>query len=287
METREILAFPNRRTPAISDNDPEVKKKLQAFPTTSCSEVTVEEIIGRYSSWEKLKRVVAWLLRYRRNLRKVIRHPASMPEKPEIRPLNLEELRLAETEILKYVQCRNFQTELARVKKSNGHDAQGDKFSKQSVGKTSPLYKLDPVLKNQLLRVGGRLANAPISEESKHPIIVPKHSPISCLIARDYHRLAGHSGLEHVLSMIRERFWIVGARNVLKKMLNSCVDCKRRQAPAGGQKMADLPGHRVTPDKPPFTFAALDHLSYKEREVLKSVMASCLLVWQSEQFILK
>ena len=130
--------------------------------------------------------------------------------------------------------------------------------SKRSVGKTSPLYKLDPALKNQLLRVGGRLENAPISEESKHPIIVPKHSPISCLIARYYHRLAGHSGLEHVLSMIRERFWIVGARNVLKRMLNSCVDCKRRQAPAGEQKMADLPGHRVTPDKPPFTFVGVD-----------------------------
>ena len=83
--------------------------------------------------------------------------------------------------------------------------------------------------------------------------VVPKHSPISCLIARYYHRLAGHSGLEHVVSMIRQRFWNVGARNVLKKMLNSCVDCKRRQAPAGEQKMADLPRHRVTPDKPPFT----------------------------------
>ena len=181
-----------------------------------------------------------------------------MLEKPEIRPLNLEELSLAETGILKYVQCRNFQTELARVKKSNGHDAQGDKFSKRSVGKTTPQYKLDPVLKNQLFRVGGRLANAPISEEREHPIIVPKHSPISCLIARYYHRLAGHSGLEHVLSMIRERFWIVGAKNVLKKMLNSCVDCKRRQAPAGEQKMADLPCHRVIPDKPPFTFVGVD-----------------------------
>ena len=100
---------------------------------------------------------------------------------------------------------------------------------KQSVRKTSPLYKLDPVLKNQFLQVGGRLANAPMSEESKHPdpITVPKHSPITCLTARYYHRLAGHNGLEHVLCMIAERFCIVGERNVLK-MLNSCVDCKRR-----------------------------------------------------------
>ena len=56
--------WPSQTTvpPAISDNDPEVKERLQAFPTTSYSEVTVDEIIGRFSSWEKLKRVVAWLL---------------------------------------------------------------------------------------------------------------------------------------------------------------------------------------------------------------------------------
>lgn len=141
------------------------------------------------------------------------------------------------------------------------------------------------------MRVGGRLANAPISEESKHPIIVPKHSPISCLIARYYHRLAGLSGLEHVLSMIRERFWIVGARKVLKKMLNSCVDCKRRQAPAGEQKMADLPGHGVTPDKPSFTFVGVDcfgpFVVKRARSLEKryGVMFTCL-IWQSEQFIL-
>ena len=135
------------------------------------------------------------------------------------------------------------------------------------------------------MRVGGRLENAPISEESKHPIIVPKHSPISCLIARYYHRLAGHSGLEHVLSMIRERFWIVGARNVLKRMLNSCVDCKRRQAPAGEQKMAGLPGHHVTPDKPPtFTFVGVDcfgpFVVKRARSLVKryGVMFTCLAI---------
>lgn len=78
------------------------------------------------------------------------------------------------------------------------------------------------------------------------------------MIARYYDRLAGHSGLKHVLSMIRERFWIVGARNVFKKMLNSCVDYKRRPAPVGEQKMAALPGHRITADKPPFTVVGVD-----------------------------
>jgi hypothetical protein len=102
------------------------------------------------------------------------------------------------------------------------------------------------------------LANAPISDESKHPLIILKNSPISELISRHCHQLAGHSGLEHVLSLLRERFWIIGARNTLKEILRRCVDNRRRQAAFGGQKMADLPDHRVTPDKPPFTFVGVD-----------------------------
>ena len=70
--------------------------------------------------------------------------------------------------------------------------------------------------------------------------------------------VTGHSGLEHVLSLIRERFWIIGARNTLKEILRRCVDNRRRQAAVGEQKMADLPEHRVTPDKPPFTFVGVD-----------------------------
>ena len=125
------------------------------------------------------------------------------------------------------------------------------------VRKTSPIYKLDLQVRNQLLYVRGRLANAPVSDKSKHPLIIPKNSPISKLISRHYHQKVGHSCLEHVLSLIRERFWIIGARNSLKEIQRHCVDC-RRQAAVGEQKMADLPEHRVTPDKPPFTFVGVD-----------------------------
>jgi hypothetical protein len=68
-------------------------------------------------------------------------------------------------------------------------------------------------------------------EESKHPVIIPKDSVISELIARHFHHIAGHSGLEHVLSLIREHFWLIRARVILKKMLNNCVSCKKGQAP--------------------------------------------------------
>jgi hypothetical protein len=51
----------------------------------------------------------------------------------------------------------------------------------------------------------------PITEESKHPAIIPKDSGISELIATHFHHIAGHTGLEHVLSLIREHFWLIRA----------------------------------------------------------------------------
>ena len=40
--------------------------------------------------------------------------------------------------------------------------------------------------------------------------------------------------------------------------MNQCVSCKRRQAPVGIQKMADLPADRVTPGKLPFSLLGVD-----------------------------
>ncbi|XP_064828705.1 histone-lysine N-methyltransferase PRDM9-like [Oncorhynchus masou masou] len=44
-----------------------------------------------------------------------------------------------------------------------------------------------------------------------------------------------------------------------RKILKSCVFCRRMQARAGEQKMADLPQDRVPPDLPPFTHVGIDY----------------------------
>ncbi|XP_074648975.1 uncharacterized protein LOC141904296 [Tubulanus polymorphus] len=87
---------------------------------------------------------------------------------------------------------------------------------RKTLKQTSPIKRLDPVL----LRVKGRLANSNLPYSSKHPIILPKGSYVTRLIVTYYH---------------------------------SCVDCIKRQGAVHGQKMANLPADRVTPDKPPFT----------------------------------
>lgn len=101
--------------------------------------------------------------------------------------------------------------------------------------------------------VGGHLQCSPISEDAKHPVILPKQHHVSDLIIRHYHLCCGHSGLEHTLSVIRERYWIVQARISLYQVLNGCFHCKRIQASMGQQKTANSPVDRVCPLEPPFT----------------------------------
>ena len=126
------------------------------------------------------------------------------------------------------------------------------------VKKTSAIYKLAPMKIDGLLYVGGRLTQASIPNAAKHQLILPKKHHVVDLIMCHYHLKSGHSGVEHVLSLIRERFWILKARTAVKSVLRGCFDCRRRQAPLGEQQMADLPTDHVTPEKPPFTFVGVD-----------------------------
>lgn len=42
--------------------------------------------------------------------------------------------------------------------------------------------------------------------------------------------VSGHSGVEYVLSLNKEKFWIIGTRTAVQRHLNTHVACKRRQA---------------------------------------------------------
>ena len=160
------------------------------------------------------------------------------------------------------MQRESLKEEIAILQATGSGVRKGDvaRTGKGQIKKSSRVSKLDPWLMNGLLRVGGRLENAPLQLDAKHPIILPASHQVVCLIISYYHHTSGHSGTEHVLSMIREKFWIVKARAAVRKFLNACFDCRRRQAPIGEQKMANLPKDRITPDKPPFSYVVVVHI---------------------------
>ncbi|XP_037631889.1 uncharacterized protein LOC119491753 [Sebastes umbrosus] len=160
--------------------------------------------------------------------------------------LTAEDVAMGEIEIIKFCQSQGFGDELISLQK-------GDKLKG-----SSHIVKLDPVLQNGILRVGGRLHQSALPEDAKHPVILPKGHHVSTLILRHIHQETGHGGRNYTLSRLRERFWIPQADSAIRKILSKCVTCKKISAKPGEQRMANLPQDRLIPDKPPFTNVGID-----------------------------
>ena len=72
------------------------------------------------------------------------------------------------------------------------------------------------------------------------------------------HEYLGHAGREHVLSTLRQRFWLLQARTLVRQVLRKCVSCRKRNEAPMQQLMADLPKERLIPFEPPFTYTGVD-----------------------------
>ena len=83
-----------------------------------------------------------------------------------------------------------------------------------------------------LLRCRGRLGNAPVPEESKFSILLPRDSYVTDLIVRNCHQQVLHSGVNDTLNEIRSRFWITRGRQFVKKILHKCVVCRKVLGPS-------------------------------------------------------
>ena len=76
------------------------------------------------------------------------------------------------------------------------------------VKKPSQIYRLDPILQNGILRVGGRLFKLAMPEEIKPPAILSKHSWVAILILQHIHKEIGHCGRNYMLARFRVKYWI-------------------------------------------------------------------------------
>ena len=116
---------------------------------------------------------------------------------PKYEPVTVEEIRNAEFKIVKKVQREAFSNAIETLEslqlKDGAADREEAKRRNVTMKRTSSLYRLDPFLdKDGILRVGGRIKQARISEEVKHPIILPKEGHVSKLVIRHFHEKTEH-----------------------------------------------------------------------------------------------
>ena len=208
-------------------------KKGAAVVNTAFQSTSMTQLLSHYSDWSKLLRAVAWILRF-------ISYMKVMFSKKRdgmviVGTLSAEEIEEGRLQVLRLIQKDAFGDFLPPA----GSDGLLSKKMQLS------LKKLCPVTVEGLLCVGGRLCYTSYPTSFKHQVILPNKNFVTDLVIRHYHSREGHSGTSHVLSAIREKYWIVKGIGAVKRVIGRCILCRKITATAGQQMMAPLPLCRV------------------------------------------
>ncbi|XP_026819102.1 uncharacterized protein LOC113557746 [Rhopalosiphum maidis] len=123
-----------------------------------------------------------------------------------------------------------------------------------------------------VIRVGGRLSNAQLSNEQRHPVLLAKSSHLSLLLIRHWHDLTGHSGPRVITALLGRQYWIMSVGILIRTVISHCTRCVRLSAANPQPVMADLPRSRVTECRP-FSRVGIDYagpLLMKEHRLRKA-----------------
>lgn len=238
------LQLPNESV-ELPGSPPELRRSLTKAAMTTF--LTTEEIITKYSSYDKLIRVTTLVIIFINRLRK---NPDCTYQQ-------------AIHAIYRISQSVWFASEI------------NDLHSKKAVSPKSRLSSLEPFLDaNGVLRSGGRLENASLPYDTKHPVILHCKSKFAKLLARHVHVTYGHASRSFVLAYLQRKFYLVhGGIKLIRNIIKCCVYCTRMNAETVKQIMGDLPAVRTQISRPftncgvdfagPFTIRCANHRTSK------------------------
>ena len=147
------------------------------------------------------------------------------------------------------------------------------------------LRRLDPFFDQNLLRLGGRIHLSLLDYDQKHPWILPSKCSFSKLLVDFCHDKTLRGGVRLTLSTLRQEFWVIKARNLVRCRIHKCNTCIRYRANKLNQKMGILPSCRVTRADKPFRLSGVDYagpfdtLRFRGRGAHKTLYKSYIAVF--------
>lgn len=197
--------------------------------STTDQSINKFELLEKFSSFERLQRVMGYVLRFIRKSQKYTGEYNTIQ-------LSVKELHQATQKLVKLSQAIDFQEEIK------------DLLKDKQVSAKSKLLSLTPFLDNEgIVRVGGRLQHSNLSEDQKHPMIMSSSSNLTKLIINFYHIKNLHAGPRALLSTVRQHFWPLKGKNLATQCVHQCIRCYRSKPVIRHQIMGDLPKHRIEP----------------------------------------
>ena len=212
-----------------------LKSSTLLVNTNDCSISCVIEI-SRFSNLQRLLCVTAYVLRSLKNLKARL-----LPDNEHLligSAIGAKDIEEAEQYWILHVQTFSQQN-----KKFESWRREFDLFTDR-VG---------------ILRCGGRLSHGDLPFSAKHLIVLDANHGFTTLVIRNCHESVIHDGVKETLTKLRSKFWLARGRQVVKKLLYSCVTCRRHEGkPYQAPPPPPLPEFRVKTALA-FTFTALDY----------------------------
>ena len=143
--------------------------------------------------------------------------------------LIVHEIATVTREVIKVVQRQAFPKALAVLSRISHRTPSPTSVARRNhwslVGYISPLRKLNPVMVDGVISVGGCLERASIELNAKHPMILPSKHHVTDLVIRDCHEGEGHIGAGQVLASARQNFWILKGHAAVRRVIGKCLKC--------------------------------------------------------------
>lgn len=119
----------------------------------------------------------------------------------------------------------------------------------REVERQSKLWSLAPFMDPYgIMRVRGRLNKlVELSIDQRNPMIIGSHTVLADRMIHQAHRTLLHGGVQVFQQYLRQRFWIVHDRSLIRKIILTCITCARYRQQGMHQFMADLPAVRARP----------------------------------------
>ena len=173
--------------------------------------------VERFSSYLKLLRVTAFVLRFINNTKKGVQKMCGVITSKEIDSTEMLWIKSEQNFIRLDPQFKNLEKQLS-------------------------LFSDDGIL-----RLKGRFGNSSLAFEHKYPILLRNTSYFTKLVILNAHKRVGHLRLLGTLNELRSKFWICKGRQTVKSTIGKCVTCiKVIGKTLIGPTSPSLPDYRVT-----------------------------------------
>ena len=215
---------PSKQRESPKDNSPDCLIEFKSSSIAATATIEPFSLLDRYESINKTIRTMAYCLRFAHNCRNNVRKTG------ELTPIEFDSALLT---CVKIAQAESFPQELEDLTKS------------RQVEKSSRLLKFNPFLNEGIIRVGGRLANSLLPFDQQKPMVLPSEHPFAKHYARSIHLQNQHCGPQLMLSIIRQRLWLLRGGRLAANTVKNCLECFRAKPTHAEQMMADLPANRV------------------------------------------